>query len=126
MADLDAALDRLLVTAGAGSAAERAATLRLLTAAATEREQAFIAGVLLGELRTGALEGVLTDAVARAADRPVDAVRRAAMLSGDLGGPPCLRSRERRPSSTPSASSSAVPCSPCSPRPRPVPARRWR
>ena len=86
VADLDAALDRLLATAGAGSAAERAATLRPLTAAATEREQAFIAGVLLGELRTGALEGVLTDAVARAADRPVDAVRRAAMLSGDLGG----------------------------------------
>ncbi len=86
VADLDAALDRLLGTAGAGSAAERAAALKLLTAAATEREQAFIAGVLLGELRTGALEGVLTDAIARAADRPVDAVRRAAMLSGDLGG----------------------------------------
>ncbi|PNI10264.1 ATP-dependent DNA ligase [Arthrobacter sp. AFG7.2] len=85
VADLDAALDRLLVTAGAGSAAGRAATLRTLTAAATEREQAFIAGVLLGELRTGALEGVLTDAIARAADRPVNAVRRAAMLSGDLG-----------------------------------------
>ncbi|MGO4186785.1 ATP-dependent DNA ligase [Pseudarthrobacter sp. TAF60_1] len=83
---LDAALDRLLATGGSGSAAERAATLRTLTAAATEREQAFIAGVLLGELRTGALEGVLTDAVARAADRPVDSVRRAAMLSGDLGG----------------------------------------
>lgn len=86
VADLDAALDRLLVMGGAGSAAERAAALRLLTAAATEREQAFIAGALLGELRTGALEGVLTDAVARAADRPVEAVRRAAMLSGDLGG----------------------------------------
>jgi DNA ligase-1 len=86
VADLDAALDRLLATAGTGSAAERAATLRALTSAATGREQAFIAGVLLGELRSGALEGVLTDAVARAADRPVEAVRRAAMLSGDLGG----------------------------------------
>jgi DNA ligase-1 len=86
VADLDAALDRLLVAAGAGSAAERAATLRTLTAAATEREQAFISGVLLGELRTGALEGVLTDAIARAANRSLDAVRRAAMLTGDLGG----------------------------------------
>lgn len=85
VADVDAVLDRLLAAGGAGSAAERAATLRTLTAAATEREQAFIAGVLLGELRTGALEGVLTDAVARASDRPVDSVRRAAMLSGDLG-----------------------------------------
>ena len=79
-------LDRLLAAAGTGSAMERAATLRTLMAEATEREQAFIAGVLLGELRTGALEGVLMDAVARAADRPADAVRRAAMLSGDLGG----------------------------------------
>jgi DNA ligase-1 len=86
VSDLDAALDRLIAAGGAGSAAERASTLRGLTAAATEGEQAFIAGVLLGELRTGALEGVLTDAVARAADKPVDAVRRAAMLSGDLGG----------------------------------------
>ena len=41
--------------------------------------------VILGELRTGALEGVLLDAIARAAGRPADAVRRAAMLSGDLG-----------------------------------------
>ncbi|TLM75812.1 ATP-dependent DNA ligase [Pseudarthrobacter sp. NamB4] len=85
VADLDAALDRLLATTGSGSAAERAMTLRTLTSAATEREQRFIAGVLLGELRTGALEGVLTDAVARAAGRPAEAVRRAAMLSGDLG-----------------------------------------
>ena len=86
VSDFDTALDRLLATAGSGSGAERAAILNTLMAAATEPEQSFIAGVLLGELRTGALEGVLTDAVARASDRPVDAVRRAAMLSGDLGG----------------------------------------
>jgi len=86
IADFDAALDRLAATAGTGSAAERAAALRTLTSAATEREQAFIAGVLLGELRTGALEGVVTDAIARAAGRTVAAVRRSAMLTGDLGG----------------------------------------
>ncbi|MGN8128944.1 ATP-dependent DNA ligase [Paenarthrobacter sp. 22069] len=85
VADFDAALDRLLATAGTGSGAERAATLANLMAAATTSEQSFIAGVLLGELRTGALEGVLTDAVARAAEKPLEAVRRAAMLSGDLG-----------------------------------------
>ncbi|MGN6441222.1 MAG: ATP-dependent DNA ligase [Arthrobacter sp.] len=85
VADFDAALDRLLAAAGTGSGAERAATLRKLMAAATGPEQAFITGVLLGELRTGALEGVLTDAVARAAGKPVEAFRRAAMLSGDLG-----------------------------------------
>ncbi|MGW9182446.1 ATP-dependent DNA ligase [Agromyces sp. NPDC055661] len=83
--DLDALLDRLGATAGSGSAAERTRDLRDLTSRATEREQGFLARVLLGEMRTGALEGVVTDAIARAAQRPGDVVRRAAMLSGDLG-----------------------------------------
>jgi DNA ligase-1 len=83
--DLDALLDRLGTTAGSGSAAERTRDLRDLTSRATEREQGFLTRVLLGEMRTGALEGVVTDAIARAAQRPGDVVRRAAMLSGDLG-----------------------------------------
>ncbi|MBM7831600.1 DNA ligase-1 [Agromyces cerinus] len=83
--ELDAALDRLAATSGAGSSGERARELGELISRATDREQAFIGGVLLGEVRTGALEGVVTEAISRAADRPVDAVRRAAMLSGDLG-----------------------------------------
>jgi len=83
--DLDRLLDALGALAGTGSAAERTRTLREFTARATPREQDFIARVLLGEMRTGALEGVLTDAVARASGRTGEAVRRAAMLSGDLG-----------------------------------------
>ena len=85
VAELDELLDRLAATSGTGSAGDRARTLRVLTARATAREQDFIGRVLLGDMRTGALEGVLTDAIARAADRPVEVVRRAAMLSGDLG-----------------------------------------
>ncbi|MFF1632529.1 ATP-dependent DNA ligase [Leifsonia sp. NPDC058248] len=85
VADFDAFLDRLATTSGAGSAADRSRELRDFTARATAREQDFVSRVLLGEMRTGALEGVLTDAIARAADRPGDVVRRAAMLSGDLG-----------------------------------------
>lgn len=85
VAELDDLLDRLAATAGAGSATERGRVLRELTARATEREQGFISRVLLGEMRTGALEGVVTDAIARAARRPGEVVRRAAMLSGDLG-----------------------------------------
>ncbi|TDP98832.1 DNA ligase-1 [Leifsonia sp. 115AMFTsu3.1] len=83
--DLDALLDRLAALSGSGSAGERNRALRDFTARATAREQDFIARVLLGEMRTGALEGVLMDAIARAADRPGDSVRRAAMLSGNLG-----------------------------------------
>ncbi|MEV1131138.1 ATP-dependent DNA ligase [Agromyces sp. NPDC049794] len=85
VAELDDLLDRLAATAGAGSATERGRVLRELTARATEREQGFISRVLLGEMRIGALEGVVTDAIARAAGRPGAVVRRAAMLSGDLG-----------------------------------------
>lgn len=83
--DLDALLDRLAALSGSGSAAERNRVLREFTARATVEEQDFVARVLLGEMRTGALEGVLMDAIARAADRPGETVRRAAMLSGDLG-----------------------------------------
>lgn len=83
--DLDRLLEALAALAGSGSAGERTRTLRAFTERATVREQDFIARVLLGEMRTGALEGVLMDAIARAADRSGEAVRRAAMLSGDLG-----------------------------------------
>lgn len=85
IAEVDAMLDRLTALSGTGSSGERARELRELTTRATAREQRFLGGVLLGEMRTGALEGVLTDAIARAADRPGVLVRRAAMLSGDLG-----------------------------------------
>ncbi|MDQ4214654.1 ATP-dependent DNA ligase [Microbacterium capsulatum] len=83
--DVDAALDDLAGTAGSGSAAARTALLTGLAARATAEEWDFLARAMLGELRTGALAGVLLDAIARASDRPPAAVRRAAMLSGDLG-----------------------------------------
>lgn len=85
VADLDGLLDRLLATSGAGSSTTRSETLRAVTARATEAEQDFITRVLTGEMRTGALEGVLVDGIARAAGAPGDVVRRAVMLSGDLG-----------------------------------------
>ncbi|WP_348789337.1 ATP-dependent DNA ligase [Leifsonia sp. NPDC080035] len=83
--DLDRLLDRLSAASGPGSAEERASLLRGFAERATPGEQDFFVRVLLGEMRTGALEGVLLDAVARAADRTGESVRRAAMLSGDLG-----------------------------------------
>jgi ATP-dependent DNA ligase I len=71
-------------TTGAGSQARRRELLRLLFAAATEREQRFLRALLTGDLRQGALIGVMTDAVARAAGVGLIEVRRAAMLSGNL------------------------------------------
>lgn len=85
VADLDALLDRLAAVSGTGSSGERARELRSFAACATAAEQDFFVRVLLGQMRTGALDSVLLDAVASAAARPVSSVRRAAMLSGDLG-----------------------------------------
>ena len=83
--DVDAALDRLAGADGPGSVAARTAALDALARSATAQEWDFLARVMLGELRTGVLEGVLLDAVAKASDRDAATVRRAAMLSGDLG-----------------------------------------
>lgn len=83
--DVDAALRLVGETTGAGSQARRRELVADLFGRATADEQQFLTALLLGGLRQGALEGVMTDAVARAAGVPLAAVRRAAMLSGDLG-----------------------------------------
>jgi DNA ligase-1 len=84
--DVDAALDRLAAMAGSGSGvgARRAAELGALMDAATDDEGRFLVRLLGGELRQGALEGIMIEAVAAAAEVPADAVRRAFMLSGRL------------------------------------------
>src|SRR3954464_6023645 len=84
LAEVDAAFERIASTAGAGSAALRVQILRQLLERATADEQDFLIRLLFGELRQGALEGVLTDAVAKASAVPASRIRRAAMLAGDL------------------------------------------
>jgi ATP-dependent DNA ligase I len=85
LAEVDAAFSAIGAVAGKGSAAARKALVGDLFGRATSAEQRFLFGLLSGELRQGALEGVMTDAVARAAPVPVDDVRRAMMLRGSLG-----------------------------------------
>lgn len=82
--EVDGAITTLAALAGPGSAARRRDLLTALFARATAAEATFLARLLGGELRQGALAGVMTDAVARAAGVPLAAVRRAAMLGGDL------------------------------------------
>jgi DNA ligase 1 len=83
--DVDAAFAALSEVGGKGSARERTRVLRDLFARSTRAEQDFLRRLLFGELRQGALEGVLVDAVARAGKVSAARVRRAAMMSGDLG-----------------------------------------
>ncbi|HEY1951874.1 MAG TPA: ATP-dependent DNA ligase [Gemmatimonadaceae bacterium] len=85
IADVDAVFNRLAAVRGRNSGAERARLLDGLFAVATAAEQTFLGNLMVGEVRQGALEGVLLEAVAKAAGLPADRVRRAAMMAGDLG-----------------------------------------
>ncbi|HEY8058080.1 MAG TPA: hypothetical protein VID94_04980, partial [Acidimicrobiales bacterium] len=97
VSDIDRFIDRVEHTAGPGSVAERHQLLTGLFARATPDEAAFLRGLLLGEVRQGALEGVMAEAVAKAAEVPAELVRRAAMLSGDLGRTAALALEQGEP-----------------------------
>jgi ATP-dependent DNA ligase I len=85
VAEVDAAFERIGRLAGPGSQAERRRLLGGLFGRATAGEQKFLVGLLSGELRQGALEGVMVEAIAKAAELPAAEVRRALMLRGSLG-----------------------------------------
>jgi ATP-dependent DNA ligase I len=82
--DLDRAIETIQQTTGSGSAAARREILGGLLGRATEDEADFIRRLFTGELRQGALAGLMIDAVAKAARVPGELARRALMLSGDL------------------------------------------
>ncbi|MBX3226533.1 MAG: ATP-dependent DNA ligase [Labilithrix sp.] len=99
--EVNRAFGEMASAAGAGSQGRRAALLLDVMSRATEVEQSFLRALLAGNLRQGALAGVMLDAVAKAAGVPVATVRRATMLRGDLpavaaaameGGAPALAS----------------------------------
>ncbi|MEI5673950.1 MULTISPECIES: ATP-dependent DNA ligase [unclassified Nocardioides] len=80
--DVHEAFDAIAAIAGAGSQAARAAAVASLFGRATVEEQPWLRGVVTGEVRQGALDALVQEAVAAAADVPLAAVRRAAMLAG--------------------------------------------
>ncbi len=79
------ALERIGAARGHGARAERGRLLEALYERATEDEQGFLTRLFAGELRQGALGGVMEEAVAAAAELDLAAVRRALTLAGDLG-----------------------------------------
>jgi len=85
LAAVDAAFEQIGRQTGPGSQAARRQLLAALFGAATPPETRFLVGLLSGELRQGALEGVMVEATARAAAVPTREVRRALMLRGALG-----------------------------------------
>src|SRR5437868_3743190 len=82
LGEVDQIFTELQAVRGKRSSAERQRILSELLSRATEDEQGFLAALAIGEVRQGALDGVITEAVARAAGLPGDRVRRAVMLAG--------------------------------------------
>jgi DNA ligase-1 len=82
--EVDAAFARIGGTTGSGSTAERSRQLSSLLSRATRDEQDFLVRLIYGELRQGALTGLMAEALAAAAEVPADEVRRALMLAGEL------------------------------------------
>jgi len=85
LTEVDRRLAQLAALRGTGSAERRAQLLRELLAQASNDEQTFLFRLLVGELRQGALEGLMVEAIAQAAGLPQAQVRRAAMYAGNLG-----------------------------------------
>ena len=82
--EVDATFERIAGISGAGSTAARVGMLSDLLARATREEQDFLVRLIYGELRQGALAGLMAEALAAAAEVPADEVRRALMLAGEL------------------------------------------
>ena len=97
VADLDDMLDAVSGASGEGSTQRRLDLLGGFLARTTAAEADFVRRLLVGELRQGASEGVVVEAVARAADVPAASVRRALMLVGDLAETAGLALTQARP-----------------------------
>jgi DNA ligase-1 len=95
--EVDAAFARMASLSGSGSAGARRELLHGLFGRATVPEQRLLRGLVAGELRQGAQEGVMVDAAARAAAVPTAELRRALMLRGDLGDVAATALREGVP-----------------------------
>ncbi|HTA70023.1 MAG TPA: ATP-dependent DNA ligase [Bryobacteraceae bacterium] len=84
VAEIDRSFESITKIQGSGSQRLRLELLSAMFARATEPEQQFLIGLLMGELRQGALEGIMLDAIAKASGVRADRVRRAAMMTGDI------------------------------------------
>jgi DNA ligase-1 len=85
LSDLDKTLDRLAAERGMGSTERRVSQLKALYSRARPDERQFLSQLLIGDLRQGALEGVLLDAIAVASGLPAADVRQAFMFAPNLG-----------------------------------------
>ena len=77
--------DQIAQSKGEGSAAKKAKTLRDLFSLVRDDEKEFLVGLIMSEIRQGALEGLLVEAIAQASDLAVERIQRGVMFSGNVG-----------------------------------------
>ena len=85
LAEVDATLERIGSLSGSGSAGARRTAVDELFGRLTGAEQAYLRNLITGNVRQGALDSVMLDAIAQAAELPLQTVRRAAMFSAPTG-----------------------------------------
>ena len=85
LSDVDETVELLAAEEGAGSTERKVGVLSRLFERATADERRFLSQLLVGEIRQGALEGLLLDAVAKAAGLSLSDIREASMFAGNLG-----------------------------------------
>jgi DNA ligase-1 len=83
--DVHRIFEEISTVSGSGARAQRASLVQELFGTATSDEQRFLRGLVAGDLRQGALDGIMLDAIARATSLPAVAVRRAVMMGGETG-----------------------------------------
>lgn len=82
--EVDQTLDELAQVSGAGSENRKRELLNRLFSRATQQEAQFLSGLLVGELRQGALEGIMLEALGKASGLGAERIRRAAMMGGGV------------------------------------------
>jgi DNA ligase-1 len=83
--DLDLYFESIAREKGSGSSGRKVQTLREILSRSTERENEFLAKLIMGEIRQGALQGLVLEALAQATSLPIDLLQRSLMFSGNIG-----------------------------------------
>jgi DNA ligase N terminus. len=124
--DVDRTLAAVAEMQGTGSAGRRREMLSGMLARATQAEQEFLVRLIGGELRQGALEGIMMEAIAKASGVSAAHIRRAVMMSGNMA----TVARSVMEKGEPGLSQYDIqlfrPCSRCSPIPRRMSRAHWR
>jgi len=83
--ELDRLFEDISREKGAGSLEKKVKILRDIFSSIQKNERDFLTRLIMGEIRQGALEGLVLEALAQASSLYIDNLRQSLMFSGDIG-----------------------------------------